>query len=387
MPKAKQLFSVIMGFLDQEGVTFHDIRAFVTFGWALAGLLVSHTVSLSRWLQHRPGQVMASTKERQLSRWLHNPKVDVSLIYEPLIRKALSNWAGERLKLALDTSQLWEKFTIIRLSLIYRGRAIPVVWTVVASASASVAYETYEVLLLLANDLLPENCDVLFLADRGFLNHQLINLLRDLNWRFRIRIKTSIKVYRKGKPQTKIGRLIPAKGEALFVHNVRLTDERIGLLHLALAHVQTNDGYEKWAIASDELTDLHTFDEYGARFDIEEGFLDDKSGGFQLEESQIRNADALSRLCLILATATLYLTSTGTAVVALGYRRLVDTHWNRGLSYFQIGWRWIDHAFSHARKLLRFIWLDPGPDPDPPSASKSQDAVPRITFYSIKLLS
>jgi hypothetical protein len=71
---------------------------------------------------------------------------------------------------------------------------------------------------------------------------------------------------------------------------------------------------------------LHTFDEYGLRFDLEENFLDDKSAGFQLEAGEIRDADALVRLGLILATATLYLVSTGTAIVSLGLRHAVDTH-------------------------------------------------------------
>ena len=52
------------------------------------------------------------------------------------------------------------------------------------------------------------------------------------------------------------------------------------------------------------------------------------------------DGDALACLGLILATATLYLVSTGTAIVSLGLRQLVDTHWQRGLSYFQIGWRY-----------------------------------------------
>jgi hypothetical protein len=134
MGTAKQLFPVIMEFLQQGGVRFHDIRSFATFGWAIVGLLVSHTVNLPRWIQHRPGRSKAASKERQLSRWLHNPKVEVSLIYEHLIREVLRNWVGERLMLALDTSQLWEKFTIVRLSLIYRGRAIPVIWSVIASS-------------------------------------------------------------------------------------------------------------------------------------------------------------------------------------------------------------------------------------------------------------
>ncbi len=102
---------------------------------------------------------------------------------------------------------------------------------------------------------------------------------------------------------------------------------------------------ELWYIVSDEPTTLQTLREYGLRFDIEENFLDDKSNGFQLLTSQIRNAPALSRLCLVLARryadpcgiATLYLTAQGTEVVAQGKRRWVDPHWFRGNSYLKIG--------------------------------------------------
>jgi hypothetical protein len=52
------------------------------------------------------------------------------------------------------------------------------------------------------------------------------------------------------------------------------------------------------------------------RFEIEENFLDDKSNGFQLESSLVREAEALTRLCFVVAVATLYLVAQGTQVVA-----------------------------------------------------------------------
>ena len=121
-------------------------------------------------------------------------------------------------------------------------------------------------------------------------------------------------------------------------------------------------------------------------YTIEESFSDDKSAGFQLESSQIDDADALSRLLLILATATLYLVSTGTAIIDMGLRYVVDTHWHRGLSYFKIGWRWIDHALATGKRLLAFPWLVPGPDPEPVYASKSQGATPTLAFSAIRLI-
>ena len=52
-------------------------------------------------------------------------KVDPQAIYGPLIRAALSKWEGVGVYIALDTTVLWNKFVIIRASLIYPGWAIP----------------------------------------------------------------------------------------------------------------------------------------------------------------------------------------------------------------------------------------------------------------------
>ena len=68
---------------------------------------------------------------------------------------------------------------------------------------------------------------------------------------------------------------------------------------------------ELWHIVSDEPTSLQTFREYSERFDIEEEFLDEKSNGFQLEKSLIRSPMAVSRLCLVMAITTLFLTVQG----------------------------------------------------------------------------
>jgi len=89
---------------------------------------------------------------------------------------------------------------------------------------------------------------------------------------------------------------------------------------------------------------LHTFEEYGLRFDIValasrrvENFLDDQSNGWNVQKSELRSVCALSRLWFILAVATLYVTAQGVEVVQSGKRPWVDPHWFRGNSYFRIG--------------------------------------------------
>ena len=120
-------------------------------------------------------------------------------------------------------------------------------------------------------------------------------------------------------------------------------------------------------------THVTTFDAYRLRFEIEEGFLDDKSNGFQLESSLNRSADVLTRLCLVLALATLYLVSQGTEVVHTGKRRFVDAHWFRGSSYLKIGWNYVRRALVRGEVLIGYMRLDPREDPDPAIASRKQD--------------
>jgi len=45
-----------------------------------------------------------------------------------LIQTALASWQDEVLYLSFDTTMLWEQFCVIRLTVVYRGRAIPVTW-------------------------------------------------------------------------------------------------------------------------------------------------------------------------------------------------------------------------------------------------------------------
>ena len=149
-----------------------------------------------------------------------------------------------------------------------------------------------------------------------------------------------------------------------------MTEQQYGPVHLAMARGQGNKEY--WFVVSDEPTPLQTFDEYGLRFDIEENFLDDKSNGFQLESSLIRSAQALARLCLVLAMTTLYLVSQGTEVVKQGKRRWVDPHWFRGQSYLKIGWNWVKLALSRGYELVTRLHVSAEADPEPAMASKRQ---------------
>ncbi len=339
----------------------------------IIGLIQAGSVNLTKWTMYTQSRAkFAQSKQRRFSRWLHNPRINPQRLYSPLIQAALKGWSEKVVYLSLDTSMLWNQYCLIRVALVYRGRAVPVAWRVLEHPSSSVKIQTYQDLLTRVARLMPVEVKVILLGDRGFIDTQLMKYARQqLGWNYRIRIKSNFWVWRPGKGWCQVKDFHLGRGQALLLQNVRIHKTQFyGPVNLALACESVSG--ELWYIVSNEATTVQTFREYGLRFDIEESFLDDKSNGFELESSAIRNAPALSRLCLVLALATLFLTAQGTEVVAQGKRRLVDPHWFRGSSYLKIGWAWVKTALTQGWELFETLFLSGKPDPDPAIASRKQ---------------
>lgn len=349
-----------------------DTRHLKTLVWMVNGLIQAKTVSLGAWaLYVQSRATFTASTLRRFQRFLYNERIEVDQLYGPLLSHALLTGDHRTLYVALDTSLLWNRYCVIRLSLIYRGRAVPLVWQVLEHPSSSVAFEVYQELLdQAAQWLFPLRSKIILLADRGFADTDLMAYLTTLGWHWRLRIKESFWVSQIGPRDRKISSFRLQEGIPRFWQGVQITKQHFGPVFLALGRPLNST--ERWVVVSDEPTSLETFQEYGLRFDIEENFLDDKSNGFQLESSQIRSAAALSRLCLVLAVATLYLVSQGTKVVQQGLRRRVDPHWFRGHSYLKIGWHWVLRALTRSEELIHEFFLSPDPDPEPAMASLKQ---------------
>jgi hypothetical protein len=371
MENTPYLYDTLLGVLGQHS-KWLDRRHRQTLAWMMMGLICAKTVSLGAWAPFVVSRARyAQSTVRRFSRWLNNHRIKSQPLYGPLIEQALIGWVGKQVYIALDTSMLWNTYCMVRLSFIYRGRAVPLVWKVIEHGSAAVSFDVYQDLLEEANRRMPFTCKVVFLADRGFADTQLMRHLSKMGWHFRIRIKSNFWIHPRYLASFQVSEIDLAPGHIRCWQGVQITEQYVGPVHLAVAHPLGSDEY--WYVISDEMADIETLEEYGLRFDIEENFLDDKSNGFQLEDSLIRSAEALERLCFVLAITTLYLVSLGTAVVKQGKRRLVDPHWFRGASYLKIGWNWVTYALTRGYELYTWVYLSSEADPEPAMASRKQD--------------
>jgi hypothetical protein len=380
MSDSLQMYSTLLAAFCEHipRCIFGDVRRLMVLAWAVVGLCLSKTVNFNQWGEVVISQAQyASSHQRRFQGWLHNAGIKPIKFYFPLLKAALHKWPLKQvLYLALDVSELGNGYILIRLALTYRGRAIPVTWRVMKHNSSTVSYKDYKVVLKQALLILPADHRIMLMADRGFIHAELVKFCRKHHWSYRLRAKSNTKVRLPDRRVVTMGQLCPPKGHAHFYQQVHILGEKIGPVNIALANSEVEDE-DPWYIVSDEPTDVTTLNEYALRFDIEEGFLDDKSGGFQVEATKLDDPKAIARLFLVLAVATLHFTSVGVEVVKRKTRRWVDTHWDRGMSYFKIGWSWLRQQFRRQWPVLPPFGLDPEPDPEPAIASRRKAAQPK----------
>lgn len=347
-----------------------DIRRQRVFAWVVTALLMSSSPHLSRWLVVVHGQAKAKSKLRRLYRWLCNGTVDVAAYYRPFIQTALAGWAGQDLRLAIDGTSPNGACVVVRLSLCFRGRALPLCWKTFDTRSHSIRYDWYVAVLDRAMKLIPEGCSVTLLGDRGFGHRRLMKWCGKAGWHYVLRLKAdSIVILRDGS-RRRLDSWKPQRQSVLHLADVRVLDEHrqlVGPLHVHMAFAP-EPAKEPWYLASDQDGSHAAIADYRCRMQIEASFRDDKSGGWNWEDSPLTRTDQVERLCLAMAVATLYAVTEGTLLADAGRRQEIDPHDSRGLSYFQLGCRCIQGLLSQGRRLRLRLSLPPKPDPDPVTA-------------------
>jgi len=383
MSDSLALYSTILEQVRTANPT-EDLRRQKVFAWLVVGLLLEQTISLPYLANVIVSVAKAASRERRVQRFLTNARVQVRAYYDSLIRAALVEWVEHTFYIAIDTTSLAGRLVICRLALVYRGRAVPLVWQVYERQSVMLAYAFYRPLLDHVLTLLPPDARVVLLGDRGFRTTDVMQWCADHKpWHFRLRLQGTQLVRLPDRRLLALSELGLQRGQAGGVQQVYLGLEAYGPINIALAWL---DGpkTEPWYIATDETATLTTLSDYSLRMDIDESFRDDKSGGFQLEDCELSDPASVERLLLVMAVTTLHLVTLGSYVVEQGQRPSVDGHWQRGLSYFQIGWRWLRRHVVRAAAILATLGrLTPGPDPAPVVLPRSRRQPPSWADWSL----
>jgi hypothetical protein len=262
---------------------------------------------------------------KQVDRLLSNPGIDVDAL--------LVHWVpyvvGERssITVAMD----WTDFdadgqTTIMLSLLCRhGRATPLVWLTVDTATLKDRRNSYEyqVLVRLA-EVLPAAVRVRIVADRGFGDQKLYRVLtEELRFDFVIRFRGNITVTAADGEARPAAEWVGAGGRARVLRGATVT--AAGYPVATVVCVRAKDMKQPWCLATSitNETAKALINLYGKRWGIECAFRDTKDlrFGMGMGAMHVSTPDRRDRLWLINAFAVVLLTLLGAAGEALGYDR------------------------------------------------------------------
>lgn len=285
----------------------------------VTGIIAAKSAVLSKVAQELHSlalsDAIAESIERRLGRTLHDSHL-ISVPFYPLLLRQFINWEQlreeGRLVLVIDESSKKDKLHLFRVSLAYHGRAIPLAWAVWpqnVKLPDGAYWQAVDKVLAIVAKMLPVGIEVVVTADRAYDIPPFIDRLSAFGWHYVIRAKL----------ETSTRFLSPQGWEIAFGEVVRQHVDKPGMCWRGRGKLFKAAGWREvsivamWAVGEKEplvvLTDLKPRWEaltiYDRRFWIEPGFRDDKSKGWQWEDSQVEGPEHNERLLLGMAIATL----------------------------------------------------------------------------------
>lgn len=316
--------------------------------WVIVGLIQGQSVHLSRIAEHIPSEAHAAGRIAQVRRWLANAYLPVETLYEPLIQPVLQQWAGKAVFIILDGCVLnHEALQFFRLSLSHCFRALPLVW-LVQNGPGLIQVSACTKLFTHAARLLAHADSVTFLADRGFRDTDWAEKCIACGWNYLIRVANSTYVWLPDGRCVSLPFLGVMPGQTRYFKNVRLTQHKQFRCNIMVTWTKaTPKQPAELCVVMTNLSPCHAnLKHYLKRMHIEQSFRDDKSGGFNLQSTKLRDVERLDHLLLALAVAVLWIYEIGERVLRAKQRAEMDPAYKRQLSIFQIGWRKLRRTIS-----------------------------------------
>lgn len=161
----------------------------------------------------------ASDKKGYAGKGQHRQELDVTLCFPALMRWVLRSWPAteRRVALAIDATTLTDLFTVLAISIVYRGCAIPVAWFVVRATTPGSWKTHWLTLFQHLHATLPADWTGIVLADRGLYAKWLYRAIQEQGWHPFLRINAGGK-YRLEPTSTYhlLSELVP------IPHNIRI---------------------------------------------------------------------------------------------------------------------------------------------------------------------
>lgn len=316
-------------------------------------------------------------------------EVDVAACFGPLLGWVVAWWVGDRLPLALDATTHGARWTVLVVSVLYRGCAIPVAWQVLPGNTPGEWLGPIAALFDRLAPAVPRGWTVLVLADRGLWSPRLWGAIRGHGWHPVLRLQATATFQPDGRPHQPARALVAAPGRAWLGTGRAFSPKRARIAG-TLVVVWAPGQAAPWVLLTDLPPAAVGPSWYALRFWIELGFRALKAAGWQWEQTRRADPARVARHWLVLAVATLLTLAYGSraedadrlgcAPEALDAPPPVPAAGRpppppRRISVFRRGLAWLVPHLA-ADTVWSTLWLSQDPWPSPPPACRVTVVLP-----------
>lgn len=242
-------------------------------------------------------------------------EIEVTTCFAPLLGWIVRLWSSpeKRLPLVVDATSLGNRWTVLAVSVVLKGGAIPVAWKVLGAEEEGSWRPHWEHLFASLKGAIPSDWFVLVLADRGVYARWMWDAIREWGWHPFLRINLEVKASRVEQNDFDwLSRWVATPGTSWSSVVDCFASQTSRLRATLLMHWEP--GYASaWAI----LTDLDPKEAeiawYRMRTWIEGGFKDFKRGMWGWQHSKMIRTGEVERLWLAMALAQLWCLSVGSS--------------------------------------------------------------------------
>ncbi len=329
--------------------TGHRERHLNTLVALICGLIGGQRAHLSTIADHAPSGVADQESVMvRFRRWLKHDAHTLDGWFLPVAEALLATLAHQPLVLVLDGSVVGRGCVALMLSVVYQGRALPVAWVVVHGTKGHFPQETHCALIAQIQHLIPPTAEVPVLGDGEFDGTALQAALRQLHWPYVCRTAPNLIMTVYGR-QLHIGALAPTPGERLAVRPAWMTAEQYGLISILAIW---DAAYAEPIYLVTNMADLAAaLAAYRKRAHIETFFSDQKSRGFHIHKSQLRDPKRLARLLIAACLAYLWLVYLGVCALRDDWLKRLHRRDRCDLSLFRLGLRLLARCLKDDRAI------------------------------------
>lgn len=230
-------------------------------------------------------------------------EVDVQRCFPDLLRGMLRGWEGKKeLALSIDAMTEGSRFTVLNISVMYRGCGISVAWKIIEAGEKGAWRPHWEGLLASLQGVVPPDWKVIVMADRGLYAAWLFQAIQRLGWHPMLRVNEDLSFRAVGEETfSPMGQRVKRRGRG-WKGKGEWSEHGEQMSGTVL--MRWEKGYEEKLVVVTDLDEKEANAAwYQMRFWIEDEYKDHKSGGWGWEQTKMEDPKRAERQWLARAVA------------------------------------------------------------------------------------